>query len=67
MLEGSSGKEAFHEYCRKFVTLFELDLCFWPPVQTVNFLIVPPKYRVIYVMIAMFFYNTVLTYVKHNL
>ncbi|CAD5229042.1 unnamed protein product [Bursaphelenchus okinawaensis] len=66
VLEGSSATDAFNEYCNKFLDVLKLDICFWPPVQTVNFLLLQPKYRVLYVLCTMFFYSTILTYIKHK-
>ncbi|CAD5218225.1 unnamed protein product [Bursaphelenchus okinawaensis] len=64
--EGKSLEQCLREYVHKFPSLVKLDICFWPPVQAINFFLLPTHLRVPYVNICQFFYNTCLTYIKHD-
>ncbi|KAI6191269.1 Mpv17-like protein 2 [Aphelenchoides bicaudatus] len=65
-LEGASVKESLAEYRRKFFRVLALDCCVWPPTQSINFGLVPARFRVLYVSIVQLNYNIFLTYIKHN-
>ncbi|KAK0406309.1 hypothetical protein QR680_018496 [Steinernema hermaphroditum] len=66
VLEGKSPKEALREYRSKFLHVLALDLCVWPPTQTINFLFVPKSARLLYISTVMLFYNTIVSYIKHR-
>uniref|UniRef100_A0AAF5PJI2 Mpv17-like protein 2 n=1 Tax=Wuchereria bancrofti TaxID=6293 RepID=A0AAF5PJI2_WUCBA len=66
LLEGNSIVDAIAEYRRKFIRIFVLDICVWPPTQLINFWFLPLKFRVIYVNCVQLFYNCCLSYIKHN-
>lgn len=54
----------FEELVTKFPKTFLVSCIFWMPVQTGNFIFVPPMYRVIYMGCAAFFWVTILCYIK---
>lgn len=45
--------------------LFQVAVCFWPLIQTVNFAYVPEKNRVVVVSVASFMWTTFLSYMHH--
>lgn len=51
---------------KKFVPTFQRSCLFWLPAQTVNFLLIPPQYRVVYMGCASFLWVNILCYVKRQ-
>lgn len=49
-----------------FGLLYLVDVCFYAPVQTLNFYFLPTKYRVILVYMASVLYFSVASYVLHE-
>ncbi|XP_052903600.1 mpv17-like protein isoform X3 [Anopheles moucheti] len=55
------------EECRqKFVPTFARSCLFWIPAQTLNFVLVPPKFRVVYVGSCAFAWVNILCWVKRQ-
>ncbi|XP_055630141.1 mpv17-like protein [Toxorhynchites rutilus septentrionalis] len=55
------------EECKqKFVPTFARSCLFWMPAQTVNFLLVPPKFRVVYVGSCALAWVNILCWVKRQ-
>jgi protein Mpv17 len=44
----------------------QADWSFWPAVQAINFRYVSPNFRVVYVAVATYAWNTFLSYMKHK-
>jgi len=59
-----SRKDLTHECKIKFVKTFQTSCLYWIPVQFVNFLVVPPALRVLYVSVAAFCWVNILCYLK---
>ncbi|CAM1318698.1 MPV17L (predicted) [Pycnogonum litorale] len=61
------GKERpFDDVPEKWFKAFTMGACYWMPVQTVNFLILPPQYRVAYVGLMSFIWTNVLIYMRKS-
>ncbi|XP_061512168.1 mpv17-like protein isoform X2 [Anopheles gambiae] len=55
------------EECRqKFLPTFARSCLFWMPAQTLNFVLVPPKFRVVYVGSCAFAWVNILCWVKRQ-
>ncbi|XP_012284088.1 mpv17-like protein 2 isoform X2 [Orussus abietinus] len=59
------GRASVLEECKsKFVKTFRTSCLYWIPVQFMNFLLVPPSFRVLYVSVASFCWVNILCYLK---
>lgn len=58
--------DPFAELKEKFLPTFARSCLFWIPAQTLNFLVIPPKYRVIYVGTSSFIWVNILCWVKRQ-
>lgn len=60
-------KEDILEECRqKFVPTFARSCLFWLPAQTLNFAIVPPQFRVVYISTCAFAWVNILCWIKRG-
>lgn len=61
------GKEDIFEECKqKFPSTFVRSCLFWLPAQAINFAIVPPQLRVVYVSTCAFAWCNILCWVKRG-
>ncbi len=51
-LEGQT--DIFREMRQKFLLTYTLAICYWTPLQAVNFAVVPPANRVVFVAVCTF-------------
>lgn len=65
LMEGKTEKP-FQELREKFVPTFIRSCMFWLPAQTVNFLLVGPRFRVIYVGACSFTWVNILCWIKRQ-
>lgn len=63
-LEGSKGKELLTELKQKGLMTFTLDCCYWLPIQALNFVFVPPAFRVLYIGVTTFIWMNILCFIK---
>uniref|UniRef100_A0A182WEW7 Pmp22 peroxisomal membrane protein n=1 Tax=Anopheles minimus TaxID=112268 RepID=A0A182WEW7_9DIPT len=66
LLEGASVNECTTELRHKYWTIYTADWLVWPPTQFINFYLISPKYRVLYINAITMLYNVFLCYIKHN-
>lgn len=64
LLEGRSVKEAQTAVEKKFVPAYKVGVCFWPVMQTINFLYVPERNRVIFVSCGSVVWACFLSYMQ---
>ncbi|KFB49956.1 pmp22 peroxisomal membrane protein [Anopheles sinensis] len=66
LLEGASFTTCTDEIKNKYWTIYMADWLVWPPTQFINFYLLSPKYRVLYINGITMLYNVFLCYIKHN-
>lgn len=64
LMEFKTHKEAVQEVKEKFPETWEVAVCVWPVVQTINFTFISEKNRVPFVSIASLLWTTFLAYMK---
>lgn len=64
LMEGANDPCA--ECKDKFLSTFARSCMFWLPAQTVNFMYVPPKFRVIYIGTCALVWVNILCWIKRQ-
>jgi len=64
LLEGK--KDLLEECKQKFIPTFKTSCVFWMPAQAINFMLVPPGARVIYVGLCSFIWINMLCWIKRK-
>ena len=61
VFQGLSVREAWSKFVAQFPRIYGLNLLFWFPVQTVQFTLIPPRYKVPVICAAAFVWSTLLS------
>lgn len=64
IMEGAADPLA--ECKEKFVPTFARSCLFWLPAQTINFVFIPPQFRVVYVGTCSLIWANILCWVKRQ-
>ena len=65
-LEGKRGTDLQNEVLQKGYTLYKAEWLVWPPAQTINFFLLPTKYRVLFDNVVSFCFDWYYSYVKYG-
>ncbi|XP_053142856.1 mpv17-like protein 2 [Hemicordylus capensis] len=66
LLQGQSLVYSWNEFIDKFWDYYIAEIYVWTAAQMLNFLFVPPTYRVLFVNIVTLGWNVYLSYIKHK-
>jgi len=66
LLEGQGHAKSLEESQAKFPRIYMWDWILWPPLQALNFLYLPLRFRVLFVSLMNIGWNTILSFFKHN-
>ncbi|XP_038067881.1 mpv17-like protein 2 isoform X2 [Patiria miniata] len=66
LLEGKTLAESVDVLKKKFLTVYMVDILVWPPIQAINFFLVPPQLRVIYVNVFILLWDVFLSFMNHS-
>ena len=61
-----NADDPFMELREKFLPTFVRSCVFWLPVQTANFIMIPPRFRVIYMGVCGFMWVNILCWIKRQ-
>ncbi|GBG23913.1 Hypothetical Protein FCC1311_001322 [Hondaea fermentalgiana] len=64
---GETPMESLATYRQQFVPIMTSLLSIWTPVQAINFALVPPTHRVLFVCVCNLVWNCVLDFQSHSL
>jgi len=67
LLEGRGLLASWDSTRDKFPQVYLWDWLLWPPVQLLNFTLVPLQFRVLFVNLMNLVWNTVLSYAQHDM
>eukprot|EP00090_Calanus_glacialis_P023396 TRINITY_DN36104_c0_g1_i1.p1 TRINITY_DN36104_c0_g1~~TRINITY_DN36104_c0_g1_i1.p1 ORF type:complete len:184 (-),score=49.99 TRINITY_DN36104_c0_g1_i1:74-625(-) len=66
IMESQTPAQAWSGLQDKFPKVYLCDCLLWPPVQMINFTLVPLRFRVLFVNVMNLAWNTVLSYFQHQ-
>ncbi|XP_013783720.1 mpv17-like protein 2 [Limulus polyphemus] len=66
LLEGRSQRQCFEDYKENIFTVLMFDYSFFLPFQTLNFIFLPPRFRVGYVGTLTLIYDIFMSYIIHK-
>ncbi|XP_025413403.1 mpv17-like protein [Sipha flava] len=66
LLDGGTIEDAKKEVQQKFISTWKIAIIVWPFLQTINYCIIPPKNRLIFVSLAGLVWTSFLAYMKYE-
>lgn len=66
VLEKTSAKDLMHETVFKGTKLWVAEFFVWPPAQTINFFLLPTRYRVMYDNVVSLGFDCYVSHIKHH-
>ena len=66
IMESQTPAQAWRGLKDKFLQLYICDWLLCSPFQMINFILVPPKFRVLFVNVIDLVWNTILSYFQHQ-
>ena len=66
LMEGRDVHGALASWRARFYKTWTTGVCFWAPVQALNFFLVPSALRVPFVNVAACAWNALLSYIHHR-
>ena len=66
IMESQTPAQAWRGLQDKFLKVYLCDCLLWPPVQMLNFTLVPLRFRVLFVNVMNLAWNTILSYFQHQ-
>ncbi|XP_043273280.1 mpv17-like protein [Venturia canescens] len=64
LLEFKPVSECVEEVRQKFWPTYKIGVCVWPVLQTINFVLIPERNRVVYVSVCSLMWTSFLAYMK---
>ncbi|CAH1710176.1 hypothetical protein AGLY_010468 [Aphis glycines] len=66
LLDGGTIEDAKMEVKEKFFSTWKIAVMVWPVLQTINYCVIPPRNRLIFVSFAGLIWTTFLAYIKYE-
>eukprot|EP00092_Neocalanus_flemingeri_P098730 GFUD01125902.1.p1 GENE.GFUD01125902.1~~GFUD01125902.1.p1 ORF type:complete len:185 (+),score=47.59 GFUD01125902.1:118-672(+) len=66
IMEEQTPAQAWRGLQDKFLQVYLCDWILWPPAQMLNFTLVPPRFRVLFVNVTNLAWSTILSYFQHQ-
>jgi len=64
VMEGKTREEVFQQWKQKFLPTYATGVCVWPVLTSINYKVVPMKFRSSYIAVCNFFWIIFLAYQK---
>ena len=65
-LEGNGLQKIRDQLALNYIPSVLANYSIWPPAQVINYMVVPPTWRMLFVNVVGFFWNIILTFLSHR-